>query len=66
MIEKFKEGDRVFCVLNYAIMGVITKKTSYHGMYLYSIKPDDEKNFKKFMRINPGNIVFLHWQLRKI
>lgn len=66
MNNKLKEGDRVFCVLNHAITGEITKRANYHGIYLYTIRADDEVNFKKFMRNPSINVVFLHWQLKKL
>jgi len=66
MNKQFKEGERVFCVLNHAITGEITKSANKHGIWLYTIRADDEVNFKKFMRNPSINVVFLHWQLEKI
>jgi len=66
--ENLKEEDRVYCVFNHAIEGRITKKTNFHGMYLYTIKldADDARNFEKFIGLSPENVKFLHYQLRKI
>jgi len=66
MNDKLKEGDRVYCIFNHAIKGEVTKKACYHGLYLYTIRADDAKNFKKFLRFNDNNVVFLQWQLGRI
>ena len=65
MNDKLKEGDRVSCIINHAIEGEITKKSCYHGVYLYALKVDDEESFIKHFGLGSVNVVFLHWQLRK-
>lgn len=66
MNKQLKEGDRVYCIFNHAITGEITKSANSHGIWLYTIRADDQKNFKKFLRVNDNNVVFLHWQLGRI
>ena len=63
MNNKLKEGDRVYCIINSAIEGEITKKGYYHGIYLYTLKVDDEKSFVRHFGLGSVNVVFLHWQL---
>ena len=62
--DKFKEGDRVYCVLNHSIVGEISKSDNYHGMWLYHIKVEEPKAFKVWIGISCHNAVFLHWQLK--
>jgi len=64
--DKLKEGDQVYCVLNASIAGEITAKNNYHGVYLYSLEVDDEKSFRKHFGLGSVNVVFLHWQLKKV
>lgn len=65
MNKKLKEGDRVSCVFNSTIEGEITKRACYHGLYLYSVKIDDEESFVNFFGLASVNVVWLHYQLRK-
>lgn len=64
--ENLKEQDEVYCIFNHSIEGMITKKTKFHGMYLFSVKVTDEKNFKKWFGLNSANVKFLHCHLRKL
>jgi len=66
MNKQYKEGDEVYCVLNSAVEGVISKASNYHGMWLYTLKIKDEESFRNQFSLNFVNVVFLHWQLRKI
>lgn len=63
--DKLNVEDEVYCIFNHAIKGRITKKTNHHGMWLYHVKVDDEKNFRKFIGLKSDNAMFLHYQLRK-
>lgn len=65
MLDKLKEGDKVSCIINSAIEGEITKKACYHGIYLYSLKVDDEESFMRHFGLGSTHVKFLHWQLRK-
>ena len=65
MNNKLKEGDRVYCIFNSAIEGEITKRACYYGLYLYSVKVDDEESFKKHFGLGSVNVKWLHCQLRK-
>ena len=66
MWERLKEGDRVSCVINPAIEGEITKKAVRDGIYLYSLKVDDEESFINHFGLGSVNVIFLHWQLRRV
>jgi len=66
MNNKLKEGDRVYCIFNHALKGEITKKANCHGVYLYSIKVDDEESFVKHFGLGSYNVIFLHWQLKRV
>lgn len=65
MNDKLNVGDQVYCVINSAIAGQIINKDCYHGLYLYSLKVEDEKNFIKFFGLCSDNVKFLHWQLKR-
>ena len=64
--QNLQEQDKVCCVLNCSITGRITKKSNWYGMYLYTIKADEEKSFRIWLGISCRNVKFLDWQLRKI
>ena len=66
MNKKFNPGDQVYCILNSAIAGHITSRNNRHGQYVYTLKVDDEKSFIKHFGLGSVNVVFLHWQLRRI
>lgn len=65
MNKKFTPGDRVYCIFNSAIEGEITARDNYHGLYLYTVKVDDEKSFISHFGLASVNVKFLHYQLRK-
>lgn len=62
--DKFKVGDRVYCILNHSIVGVVKSFNNYHGMWQYKIQVDDRKGFHTWIGISCNNAVFLHWQLK--
>lgn len=64
--DKLKPGDKVYCVLNHAIKGVITATSNYHGQWNYYIEVDDKKAFRTWIGVPSTCAVFLHWQLAKI
>jgi len=63
--DKLKEGDRVYCIFNSAIEGEITKRACYHGLYLYTLKVDDEESFIKHFDLGSVSVKWLDCQLRK-
>ena len=66
MNDKWNPGDRVICVINPAIQGVVINRECRDGVYLYSIKVDDEESFVKHFGLGSYNVIFLHWQLRRV
>ena len=66
MNDKFKPGDRVYCIFNSSIEGEITQRDNHDGIYLYSLKVDDEESFIKHFALASVAVKFLHYQLRKV
>lgn len=66
MNDKFNKGERVYCVFNSSIEGKITARNAYHGIYFYHVKVDDEESFIEHFGLGSVNVVFLHYQLRRL
>lgn len=64
-LNRLNEGDEVYCVLNHAVTGIVTKKKNYHGQYHYTIKAHDAKGFKTWIGVYCQSVIFLDWQLKK-
>ncbi len=65
--DKFKVGERVYCVLNHSIRGTISAVSSdIKGQWNFYLEVDDKKGFKKWIGTTSRHAVFLHWQLRRI
>ena len=66
MNDKYNAGDHVFCIFNSSIQGKIIKRYSFHGFYCYLLKVEDEESFLKHFGLGSTNVIFLHYQLRRI